>query len=179
MISSRTWNANLSGGRLALTAGANTLSRSAHNLNQGGQNTVEGVRTRTEGMQNPGAGAPTRSEGANTLAHVLSVPSLLAHSIALKIRYLRRKRRFLALAGCDALSAVRRANVSVEWRAKRVHSNALFAHQFSSFSICPQAFKNTVKSRSAFEYRSRATSSWSALAKPRVSQHRCVFVTRR
>jgi len=35
----------------------------------------------------------------------------------------------------------------------------LFTDHFNSFSICFQAFKNTVKSRSACEYRSRATSS--------------------
>jgi len=80
---------------------------------------------------------------------------------------------------CMCLSAAATASTFALSGAMRGHSNALLAHHRSSFSICFQAFKYTVKSLSGFEYRSRAMRSWSAFVRPRASQHRFVFVTRR
>jgi len=85
----------------------------------------------------------------------------------------------LAINGCQQLSderttARQHEDIIVEYTKRRI-----FAIHFSLVSICFHAFRNMVKSRFLSENRSRAISSWSALAKPLVSQHRLVFVTQK
>ncbi len=61
----------------------------------------------------------------------------------------------------------------------RAGSTRLFAAHFNLAATWCQAFRKALKSRALFEKRSNAMSSWSALANPRASQQRCVFVTQR